>query len=249
MMENLLVDIRPPIKRQFRQGDVEITEYQLDPCQPVWNHLAWWVVLQMVPAYVPSPGDELEIVRCARFVLRRAEPGETAYYNPQFTLRAPRPSIAFAGWVHRARKTWLRLLKTAFQSSARMRQKLEFADISSPCLSKREHRIVAAVMRQLEGTGILVVDGKHVPTGKISSTTQQASRQENLIGRTFGRLTVERMLPGGQCLCRCSCNAGADRTVRQQHLLTGATRSCGCLVTEIREEQLARKERKILKWG
>lgn len=50
-------------------------------------------------------------------------------------------------------------------------------------------------------------------------------------GRQFGRLTVLR--PGdrkGHYWCRCDC--GQLKQVRRDHLLSGATKSCGCLKRE-----------------
>jgi hypothetical protein len=69
-------------------------------------------------------------------------------------------------------------------------------------------------------------------------------RQRVGIGQQFGRWTVigealSRRSPSGYYfaywLCRCEC--GAQMPVRQQHLLSGRTRSCGCLRSEAAAEQ------------
>lgn len=54
-------------------------------------------------------------------------------------------------------------------------------------------------------------------------------------GDTFGRLTViDPNVAKTKALCRCVC--GNERTVRRNHLTSGATQSCGCLRDErIRE--------------
>lgn len=54
----------------------------------------------------------------------------------------------------------------------------------------------------------------------------------NLIGQTFGRLTVlskatHRFKDKGQWLCQCEC--GAVKSISGSFLLTGKVRSCGCL--------------------
>lgn len=48
----------------------------------------------------------------------------------------------------------------------------------------------------------------------------------------FGRLTVIEVLPvrPKRALCRCEC--GVEKTVRLDHLKSGATQSCGCLHSE-----------------
>lgn len=59
------------------------------------------------------------------------------------------------------------------------------------------------------------------------------SSREELIGSSFGRLTV---IDGsdrcGYVLCRCSC--GTTKEVYKHNLLKGATKSCGCLQNEER---------------
>ncbi len=66
----------------------------------------------------------------------------------------------------------------------------------------------------------------------------------NLIGRTFGRLTVlkRKGSRGGHALWRCVCTCDAVVDAMSHHLLTGAKRSCGCLVkdTNSRPELAAR---------
>ena len=56
----------------------------------------------------------------------------------------------------------------------------------------------------------------------------------NIKGEVFGRLRVIKTAGQGKgkdrhflWLCRCSC--GAQRIVRSSHLISGRTRSCGCL--------------------
>lgn len=58
------------------------------------------------------------------------------------------------------------------------------------------------------------------------------ARRISLVGRMFGRLTVIAQAPhkiGHQrrWICRCTC--GNEKIVQQGALVTGNTRSCGCL--------------------
>ncbi len=54
--------------------------------------------------------------------------------------------------------------------------------------------------------------------------------RKQLIGQRFGRLTVLKECGGGYALCRCDC--GNEKKIKWNHLLTGNTKSCGCLNKE-----------------
>lgn len=67
---------------------------------------------------------------------------------------------------------------------------------------------------------------------------------ENLIGNTYGRLTVispaeKKVLPSGakiaMWLCKCSC--GNTKAVSAYNLKIGKTKSCGCLNSELSRER------------
>ena len=68
------------------------------------------------------------------------------------------------------------------------------------------------------------------------------SEQENdMIKRRFGRLVVigradDYVSPSGahypKWLCECDCEKHTRKTIRESHLLSGATQSCGCLQKE-----------------
>ena len=57
----------------------------------------------------------------------------------------------------------------------------------------------------------------------------------NIIGQTFGRLTVIAEAPSkGENRCwECRCSCGKQKIVRQSNMLTGKTKSCGCLQKEV----------------
>lgn len=60
-----------------------------------------------------------------------------------------------------------------------------------------------------------------------------------MLGRTFGRYEVKSHAghDGHNHYWLCACSCGQSRTVAQQHLLSGASKSCGCLRREIAREQ------------
>lgn len=55
------------------------------------------------------------------------------------------------------------------------------------------------------------------------------------IGERFGRLVVAEILPGknGHTVLRCRCDCGSECTPRQDHILNGRTKSCGCYNREV----------------
>jgi len=63
------------------------------------------------------------------------------------------------------------------------------------------------------------------------------------VGGVFGRLTTVSEprtgnTPHYRALCRCTC--GVEKSVRCDRLLTGVTRSCGCLKSEVRSAAMKR---------
>ena len=62
-------------------------------------------------------------------------------------------------------------------------------------------------------------------------------KEENLIGKRFDRLVVEKEVRINNLryfLCKCDC--GKEKLVRFGNLMCGAIRSCGCLRKEIVKE-------------
>lgn len=66
----------------------------------------------------------------------------------------------------------------------------------------------------------------------------------NLIGETFGRLTVisraEKRKSGGRKLWNCQCSCGGTSTVTTHALKSGGIRSCGCLITDAGRKRWAK---------
>lgn len=79
-------------------------------------------------------------------------------------------------------------------------------------------------------------------------------KSEDIIGRTFGRLTVkgatdEKSSDGRTMyLCRCECEAGNTVKVSANRLLSGAVKSCGCLKTAAQKAIGGSKERRPQGW-
>lgn len=57
---------------------------------------------------------------------------------------------------------------------------------------------------------------------------------DDLSGKKFGFLTVDRYIGNKQYLCTCVCNN--TKIVRRQHLINGHVKSCGCKSTELFKE-------------
>lgn len=59
--------------------------------------------------------------------------------------------------------------------------------------------------------------------------------RKSLVGQTFNRLTIEREYPSPckkYVLCECSCSCGGKSVTRRHELVSGRTKSCGCLRLE-----------------
>lgn len=77
------------------------------------------------------------------------------------------------------------------------------------------------------------VQERHLLSGHTRScgclSRRGVPQADDLVGRQFGLLTVERPDPEKphSLICRCQC--GAVKSVQKNHLLSGHTKSCGCL--------------------
>lgn len=55
-----------------------------------------------------------------------------------------------------------------------------------------------------------------------------------MIGKKYGRLTVlEVFKVNNRIKCKCICDCGTIKDIQKYHLLSGATKSCGCLQKQI----------------
>lgn len=67
---------------------------------------------------------------------------------------------------------------------------------------------------------------------------------KNITGQVFGRYTVIGFVEikpgyGSMWLCRCSCPAQKEAVIRSNSLVSGHTKSCGCLYEETRRSSAA----------
>lgn len=72
---------------------------------------------------------------------------------------------------------------------------------------------------------------------------QHESKQRDLSGQSFGRLTVVERAPSRKVgrkwhgYWKCQCECGTETVVQRSSLTSGATRSCGCLFIEYQSER------------
>lgn len=153
------------------------------------------------------------------------------YANPAFTVRSSIPTPDFFRRARTLRLRWLMQAKSVLGRG--LKRELKMWQLELPDIPRRFAKAVRQLVRELAFTGVMIVDGKLLAPGEWSTPDQ------DLIGRIFGRLTVVKALPRGRFLCRCNC--GTDRIVRRQQLISGRTKSCGCLKMEVDKRRKARK--------
>lgn len=80
-----------------------------------------------------------------------------------------------------------------------------------------------------------IVAGTNLKRGKTKSCGGCKTR-DNLLGRTFGRLTViardTTSHSSGHAYWICECECGNQKSISAKHLKDGSTKSCGCLLKE-----------------
>ncbi len=210
------------------RADVQVLQHPVD-----WDNLAW-STLERLGAEGMSPGTDRAIALRFREVMRNARRlGNrfvNRFVNPQFTVTAAFPSPEFIRAARRARLAWLRTLRQSLGTARRV---------------KTAMRERLPEIRQLEFTGVLVVEGKHIHPQQWPSG-QTITAGPDLKGQTFGRLMAVKRLPGGRWFCRCRC--GGETVVRVKHLLYGKVRSCGCLKAEFEAQQRERKRQRGWVW-
>lgn len=85
-----------------------------------------------------------------------------------------------------------------------------------------------------------IVRGSDLTSHKIHSCGcyKTEKNMNNLVGKKFGKLTVIKACGkyGRQILWKCQCDCGNYIEVTTNHLTTGNTQSCGCLVSKGEEE-------------
>ncbi len=91
--------------------------------------------------------------------------------------------------------------------------------------------------------GCLKSDASRAALGKARAVLKARPRKD-LTGQKFGRLVVLGLadVPDrkGFIFWRVRCDCGTEKTVMQNNLVSGRTKSCGCLSREMRSERAAR---------
>ena len=77
--------------------------------------------------------------------------------------------------------------------------------------------------------------------------TPATMKRQNLVGNTYGRLTVQSLheVRNRKGYWNCLCTCGVNTVVEGTHLKSGHTQSCGCIHSEV---TIARNFRHGLKW-
>lgn len=206
------------------------------------NNLAWSTCCKLGMTG-QSPGSEILIVLAFRKLLKLIPDDWNLFVNPKFSVTSDSPTDAFLHSARKAQNDWLHQYRSGFHSSGAVKRHRKHHDLKDPILSKRELKQTRALLRQLEETGVLILDGKHIaPSDWPNAGSQLLRKQDLLIGRKFGRLSVQASVSRQRCQCQCEC--GNVKTVKASHLLSGKTKSCGCLRDEMETEAKNKKERR-----
>lgn len=147
----------------------------------------------------------------------------TRFVTPIGMVRAEQPTTDFLNAARRLQHAYWRQLKDILGSSSRV---------------KRHFKNLNPLIRQLQFTGVMIINGKHVlPHRWPKPSEQQLSK--TISGKRYGRLLVLDTQSRGRCQCCCDC--GKQTIVRRKHLIAGRTKSCGCLRSEFDQRQSDRK--------
>lgn len=73
---------------------------------------------------------------------------------------------------------------------------------------------------------------------------RETDNYKDKTGKRFGRLTVVKWVGSGNWLCKCDC--GNEKIVLTSSLMSGGTKSCGCLCDEARRKSKDRKPKENL---
>jgi hypothetical protein len=207
-----MTDNKPRSKSKWDPAGVRIERCQADPNDLAYSTLNW------LGNTHPPVGDDRLVAELFKMSMRSRPPGMTVYANPVVRVTTASPSREFLVEARRQQRSWIKQLNNWLFSAGRV---------------KGHYATVGPIIRQLEFTGVLIVNGKHVRPDQWPDPNSFHC-DEKVVGRRFGRLTVIEELPGRNCRCRCQC--GRTTFKRLKHLVAGRTKSCGCL----RDEKRAR---------
>ena len=189
-----------------------------------WEFPAWGTftnLLHNIPDQIVTdlgrPGTDAWIERNFRGMMHCVcRTLKTIYANPLCVVEAEEPSDQFYSEARHAFHQW----RTTFRQMTQW----------SSSEYQRQQKQAGTIIRQLQFLGVLVINGKHIHPGNWPEAMKTTPPRRSLVGQKFGLLSVESWLGQRRWLCRCACDN--ITTVREQHLLSGATKSCGCVGTQ-----------------
>jgi hypothetical protein len=204
-------------------SSVSVQQYQ-----PDLDNLAWKTFQRVFEINWQCLGGEREIELGFGWLMRNMPPVGTFYVNPMFTVRGTADDARFIANARRAQLAWFAYLKSFLFTSG---------------IIRREMKQRSPVIRQLEFTGVMIMDGKHIRPDMwfpgVKSVRARKPLKKELLGKQFGRLTVVESKTKDRWLCRCCC--GKEKIVRGNHLRSGRIVSCGCRKAQVEEWQQQRK--------
>lgn len=209
---------QPPNPLARHTPAVIVKREPLDINHPEWNTLRFLGLQGDTP-----PGSPLSTVQAFVNLMRHQEQLGTRFATPIGMVQTEQPTVAFQTAARQIQHTYWRQLKDILGSSSRV---------------KRHFKSLNPLIRQLQFTGVMIINGKHVLPHRWPLPSDQQLKT-SIRGNRYGRLVVLDNLSKGRCQCRCDC--GKQTIVRRKHLVAGRTKSCGCLRSEFDQRQSDRK--------
>lgn len=127
-------------------------------------------------------------------------------------------------------------LVTAFGKTQSLKEWAEELGVKYATLRGRVSRVGWDVEKALT---IAVGSAEAKAAAPPRKRTNRRKRFSDMVGETFGRLTIEQYIPGkrtkkppARFVCRCACSNSDPVTVSASALTYGQVASCGCLATE-----------------
>lgn len=77
-----------------------------------------------------------------------------------------------------------------------------------------------------------IVKTNHPSCGCMRKNIMQEVMKSNIVGKKFGKLTVVEMIPADnyKTKVRCKCDCGNEVILQRTHVVSGHTKSCGCIL-------------------
>lgn len=114
----------------------------------------------------------------------------------------------------------------------------KFGDWIVICKSSKEKywtcRCKCGCIKDVYYTSLL--NGKSKNCVKCGIKHKQINAENAKIGKKFGRLTIIKRDPAKNYFYFCECECGNIKSISYRQLLSGKTKSCGCLKKEISKE-------------